>query len=925
MQEEREIQFADFRIKDINQSNILIDDKWEGYKAAIIMRLHRYWYKDETTPFHRIRHKLVRLIDGLVVLYRVSHDEPKILVYGIDLGIKCVHTGQPIVIYEQWDLAINLDEFKIQFDQSQFVSTYDVLAHHLTVSMPQSSTVATRIGISVASRCAPLDDLDYYQFINWASIQFGIVFSDYSIPELDFTQSDKNRIKRFAVRHYYALGRVLGWLVLDVQRMAIVDLRYPKHNKILAGLMVMYARKRANVDTLEGIPPEIVPFTKDINRFKPTDMIIEAPEVYDLSISMQLTYRPLLAGPRHETPCKIEIYPSRGYSISEAHAVNVAPGEMYDMMRFNTSMQFTVTREVIPAHVKLNFDVYANRINDCGQVCQNQAGYANIRLAELIQGTKVLKLKVHNTEQGRAEKGTLEVAITSINQSVEDREDTKSQYMHLHKLYQQVIREYINSNVAFYQSLPPLSPSIQSVTVFAYQTRTGVIPGSLFDAPILASSNEDYYLNLLAIAYKRRWIARDPSVNFSSSSTEDLLEEWMKEPKKFKILTIMDMLALFNNYCTYETDEIDHNVNGHRYNPNKVELIESFDDVRPRCNGDCEDFSLESLRHVMELKYNRYQFTSPAILRYVIPIMNEFIFISGLAGVTSAAIAGGSDKTAHLNGHECAYAIPNYIFFDALKRSVSPNCPILHAYQYEELLAGASEKEIIYIIEGTGNLFPEPRDKERGWEALEDRIQDCKLGPTAVENYINAYFYQYGKHNSFYKMLITAITPEFYFKFGYPVFEFLLCEYNPHTKKNNRGVLFTELQNLGVNKHIFMAPCPPIPADVIAASLAIHSHDYPPSSLVLPQITDEMNAVAKQLTRGYPTPQRSPLYQQTPFSFQIRFQEMNQQRIYALNQVLDDLNRALPVGKKFSMRCDVEVIHKGQLEFILGGYSISIY
>ena len=658
-----------------------------------------------------------------------------------------------------------------------------------------------------------------------------------------------------------------------------------------------------------------------------TPFVLPAKQKHKLHLKFSMTYEPNLAGHNIENPHSIHIYPTQGFFVGSNYCViSLDPtlDSETDSQLVYFDNTFSVSTPFIPHGSALNFDVYATYVNDSNQSCVNQAGFVSIPFSEFLPLgaspttiTRVLTVPVSGQDSN---KGVIKLTVEDCNMGlkVPSHSHTTSSL----KEKQHLIASYIDDNIEFYNGHPPSINAIDRVTVFKFQTRTLQIPGCLFDVFSIPRTREDYFCNALLLAYHRRLVLEHPQSTPPFDAAQ-LRTAWISNAsRQEKIYTVMDMVTMFVNYCTYQRDQVDHNVSTKKWRKDKVENLDSFDDIMPRINGDCEDFSMEILREIMTLKYNNSGYTDELLVKHVIPILNEFIFVSGLAGVTSFAINNNaSSSCASIGGHECVYAIPNYIFFKALSRNLNNNLVLQHAYSAEERSAGADRKEQIYILEGTGNLFPEPRARSPRWNMMAQEVVDCDIDDALTQVYTDYVFYDPSKDDNFYKMIITLLTPEFYFRCGIPSFEFLVVKDVSAmfgSKSYERGVSFVELLHIDNNQHISIVACPEIPATVLQYSLAAHENDLPPSPLFKPFPLKHLIDLVAPLKYDAPS-SSSEEGPRTAYSFQIRFADMTQ-------SIIDEL---LSIARKtnYSLRCDPEFIHRSIIDpnLICGGYNISFF
>ena len=378
----------------------------------------------------------------------------------------------------------------------------------------------------------------------------------------------------------------------------------------------------------------------------------------------------------------------------------------------------------------------------------------------------------------------------------------------------------------------------------------------------------------------------------------------------------MDMLCIYVNWCNYITDIVDHNQEGKRYDASLKRLIESFDVIRCRDSGDCEDFTREILMAVMELIFNKSSFASTAIKK-VKEIMDRFIFVSVLCGVSKASI-GFKDKhnpNVKLSGHECALAVPKYIFFKALSRSDATH-PLLSLYLEEERNMGKNDQ--IYVLEGTGNLFPEPRQKSETYRHLQEFVMEDISPPHGTIR--EQFFYHPQNEDNFYKRFITFLTPEFFLKFGYRGLEYLVCiedEKNPG--KFLRGVDFSSFLDIDNNPSIRLIEAPRIPVKTFRDASRLDDDNFPPTTIEpVVLIPEEMNEIARQFSVLQP----HALIPQTNtdvYSFQIpKSDRIDSSFIESWKKEIN--------ARKLNMICYPEAVKMNHSKNeIVGGYTIHIF
>lgn len=666
-------------------------------------------------------------------------------------------------------------------------------------------------------------------------------------------------------------------------------------------------------------------------------------KLYPLNLQCKIKYNPILAGKDHETPFGIYVYISSNISPSGHIFV---PYDKCDGVTVHT-FQFLLRKPYLPPFSIINFDTYANFINTSDEECINQSGYANLSLPHFVNNLNEefkQELFVPNSHIHR-KKGELYIHCISSNVQfisssssssspssssstflIKGKEKERKDIIIIDenslidlKLIQkslddttQMVMEYIKKyNQPFYKQHPASSKSIECVTVYNYACRKGRIPGCMFDIFKLPISYEQYYLNALLFAIRRR---------FPQYNSLDVWNDDSKISAQMRVYLAMDMLCIYVNYAKYITDIVDYNTPDKPYSESNLEYIESFDPVRCRDSCDCEDCSKEILTEVMEIKYNRHSFNS-SIMLDIRTIFEKFVFVSTLCGVSENAISMTSSSSSSgiiiddpsMTGHECAVAIPNYIFFKALARGV-PSHPLLSYYSEEEKVAGKGEN--LYVLEGTGNLYPEPREKTASYDTLSKKIQNT-FSPLSLKNVNKQFFYHPTHPDGFYKMMVTLMTPEFFLRFGYRGVEFLIC-IQQSDGTCYRGVSFSNLLNIDSIPSIRIYEAPTIPIETFRAALRMDDDNFPsmPLKPISTVLTNEMKKIVSSLTRINRKDEPLPKDIYSSYSFQIRFDALSDKRIKSL---ILDVNK-----NNLNMICLPEPV-KLSIKGHIGGYTIIIF
>jgi hypothetical protein len=589
-----------------------------------------------------------------------------------------------------------------------------------------------------------------------------------------------------------------------------------------------------------------------------SSLITEKEYRRNATISIDLVYMPRLA---HES---VERHPQLHLYISDDVGRNVTIVKKLSgdtPTTLSLEMKVRLVRPAIPEDCLLNVQAYAEYCNTQGQWCLNQCGYTNVSLPLALSKGSALRqpLLVNNSDDPDGDsKGTVKIRVRSL--VFEDggepvpfprSVDLRAVEARLRDAEQLVKTNIHNNRKLCYETLPASSESIENVTVFTFQLQShGYVPGAYFDVFRVPRCHADYVLNALSLGRMRSHLVdRDPE---TAEARGSLLTFFREGSRRACLKVVMWGLAVYVTSCLYITDEVDHNHRGRgRWEKSRVELMESFDNMITRDAGDCEDFTraILVLAHSIKNDYGeraargeRAQSEADEVLLKTADLLNGFVLCSGLCGVSSMALADlkreqKQGERVELNGHEAAFAIPRATFLKAIARHDPDNAIARYMQEESERYPRYYQADdIIYPLEGTGVLNPEPFSKSAQEQALEKAIQDAADARSLKSMDDARTLFTYDPHggNNFYKMFVTLMTPEFLVLRGIPVIEFVLYERNEHRASyrggkhiGKRGVWFDELLNIGGNEHICLTGCPPLPKEVQDACATLTKDNIP--------------------------------------------------------------------------------------------------
>lgn len=317
-------------------------------------------------------------------------------------------------------------------------------------------------------------------------------------------------------------------------------------------------------------------------------------------------------------------------------------------------------------------------------------------------------------------------------------------------LYDEMLRRVITDSERVWDRLEPSWELLRGFRAPLYQSRVGPLPGPCFamfgQGPVHAT--ERYMDNCLRIALERREMSMAEFLHASDGRAAVLMAE---------------TCAVYANYAPYAPDQVNRNHRQHTrdaapHKPAGVTPIESFDVLRVRDAGDCEDSAREIALHLDELRRGHWQ--TPGVLRMQ-RLRHHYCCVMALAVVTSAALSGGNStadittlKKSQTGGHMYTMLWPVDWVLEELERS-SPAAAAAAPQWMRDHRVRSRPLEVL-ILEGTGKLRPEPVDRPAG------RAERVALEQGAPEGLFRKYrqtmTYANGRESAFYKACTTVFT-----------------------------------------------------------------------------------------------------------------------------------------------------------------------
>ncbi len=264
-------------------------------------------------------------------------------------------------------------------------------------------------------------------------------------------------------------------------------------------------------------------------------------------------------------------------------------------------------------------------------------------------------------------------------------------------MFQRVLSQNITQSMRIFDRMQPSWPVISSLHAPYFESRVGPLPGpayAMFHHPV---SSEAFYENVLRVALLRRGMS---------------MEEFLRADTFGASLILAETVCVYANYCPYMPDVVNKNRRHTHapYKPSWVKPIESFDIMRNRDSGDCEDSACEIAMELDELARgpaDGKSWKTPGVQRLQ-ELRRLYVPVMALAGVTSAAITGGRNvedigTLKEIGGHMYTMLWPLDYTLQCMERQgvATETLP-----QHMRALRSQTEKLDILVLEGTGKFSP---------------------------------------------------------------------------------------------------------------------------------------------------------------------------------------------------------------------------
>ena len=346
------------------------------------------------------------------------------------------------------------------------------------------------------------------------------------------------------------------------------------------------------------------------------------------------------------------------------------------------------------------------------------------------------------------------------------------------KDYHRLVSQYVEQVYKRYMRIQPTWKAIENIHAFQFVSPIGILPAAVFHRfPGAPKSSVAFWVNLVNVALGRirddwSWAKEVREGRVPRSAEEFGARDWStdldaEDPLEARLSScvLSIVMTLYVNSCQYITDKIDtrnrkepaykreeerlreferrSNRNGMwrswkqlRYlsgSPNwigqrqivdeaeipnsGVEAIESFDEIRMRDVGDCEDFGKESLLEWTSLRrvyreHKRHNMSLHGAVRRLYETSRHYYAIAILAGVAGQHINQDYSQVKSLGGHEYAMLFPKWYFYECLMRGAHDSDSSENEQLNEPFLARRKDSKLgkqypVRVCEGTGMLWPE--------------------------------------------------------------------------------------------------------------------------------------------------------------------------------------------------------------------------
>ena len=653
-----------------------------------------------------------------------------------------------------------------------------------------------------------------------------------------------------------------------------------------------------------------------------------------LLLDIGIVYHGRLADSRHERDPVLDLWFSKGSTVGyyriplrrasragETHVPEVlARGSSGDggssssgdcgtfRLCFESNVQTVAELESRIIAANLNIKCFTEILSARGDWARNQAGEMRLAMVDvlgvatrrtptalaaelsvtaldgLLKGTvelRVLALRVEATKPtvGRVSFDLVGTRARAQVLAAADALRTARKTSRAEQVCSDAISEYTRRCIdTFEVRFEPTWAFMMHVHAYVWWGHCGIVPAAYFDDFSDALNREAH----TAAAY---WLSAFASVaRRHGHATIAAAVDGTARGSEAETLLVCEALTYYVEYTQYVADEVDTNCadfpgsrgGGRRWSKKFLKRIESFDCIRTRDCGDCEDSGREVLCGMCELRGVARLCTSRGYARVmprvvielfgrVLAVLDDYYFSTTLAGVSSAALSDTTYATRGLKmgAHEYAIAIPRASWWKWIERGDPQRRLSLHAMVPEaEKRRGAGRK--VLVLEGTGRLCSLlAQDHEAGARrALFS--SDPKFWTKQVGR---RYYYGSGDSN-FYKTNVTLFSPEMMSRAfttrarrlvpgqaGYRYPEFTLvrlkgCAAGDRQRAADADPLVDATYSVKFldlvldADHVALVPQPPVPDATHAAVLTVLADEHPLPPLEQPP-TALMTAAAR--------------------------------------------------------------------------------
>ena len=563
----------------------------------------------------------------------------------------------------------------------------------------------------------------------------------------------------------------------------------------------------------------------------------------ELRLDGDYVFTSALAPSKYERSPELEFYLSADMS-RKVVCVSLGSGvedEVSGTLHMHIKLPATCTLPLSPA-ASLNVDCFTEVQNHLQEWCRIKSGSCTLLLQPLyehnqssptrmeftlgmptdnnfVKGMVILQVKRQNLRLMHTSVGTGSSNPYKGGSAQIFRAPIAQDYIPQNfGMFKRVLSQNITGSMDVFERMRPSWPIISSLHAPYFKSRVGPLPGpayAMFHHPV---SSEAFYVNVLGVALHRRGMS---------------MEEFLKADTSRASLILAETVCVYANYCPYMPDVVNRNRRHTHtpYRPSLVKPIESFDIMRTRDSGDCEDSACEIAMELDELARGPADgkgWKTPGIQRLQ-KLRHLYVPVMALAGVTSAAITGGRNvedinTLEDIGGHMYTMLWPlDYTLQCMERQGVATETLPKHIHA----LRGETKDLEMLVLEGTGKFSPV---SERDPVLSERRYIFQGTGRLFSVFKNTLYHDRSAGPSSFYKTETSVFTNEF-MRHGQDFAELVLVQHGSNGRQTY-GVTF--MDTVAKSDRIGLLPQPKFTAEELQCIDAMMHNEHPVPALDAP-------------------------------------------------------------------------------------------